>query len=167
LQSSLLPTAIVTVPGAIPMMVTVPGTISIIVVAGAMPMVNRPRSLISICSRTARGVVRGPHGKRCARGDGKCKNPRFHILMYYPLWTLGLPAACRTSYISCLEQVAAPYATQLPALNAETRRFASCAMRRRGRTIRPSKGQRWNSGRVALFLPDQEPCVDVWKRYPV
>jgi hypothetical protein len=54
LQSSLLPTAIVTVPGAIPMMVTVPGAVPIIVVAGAMPMVNRPRSLVSICSRTAR-----------------------------------------------------------------------------------------------------------------
>ena len=100
-KSSLLPTAIVTAPGAIPMMVTVPRAIPIVVVAGAVPMVNCRRSLVDIC-RTHR--VRSPRRDCYARGDGKCNNPRFHILMYSPPWSLKLPAACRISYLSCLDQ---------------------------------------------------------------
>jgi hypothetical protein len=53
LQSRCYQQQIVTVPGAIPMMVTVPRAIPIVVVAGAMPMVSCPRSLVGIC-RTSR-----------------------------------------------------------------------------------------------------------------
>jgi hypothetical protein len=107
-NSSLLPTAIVTAPGTIPMIVTVPRAIPIIVVAGAMPMVNCRRSLVDIC-RTHR--VRSPRRDCYARGNGKCNNPRFHILMYYPPWSLKLPSACPISYLSCLDKDGGPDAT--------------------------------------------------------
>jgi hypothetical protein len=150
-------------------MVTVPRAISIIVVAGAMPVVTCRRSLVDIC-RTHR--VRSPRRDCYARGDGKCNNPRFHILMYSPPWSLKLPAACLISYLSCLDQDwrsgcdcrcwrstpkggASSHArcgdrrgtrSSSPSTGTGTGFHLSFPLSEGSRTIRPSEGQRWNNG---------------------